>query len=140
MQLFLLWLYAYQTKAMNPGNTVIASMNPVFDHLNHCENFFIFGGHLGHSRSYCICCYCCISLDSYLLFDMNEAIVKTFSFLEVIQAIRGCQRSLEGQTLDLLLLLDSLGSQLSFDMYKAIIETFSICGGHQRSLEVIRGH
>ena len=33
--MFELWLNAYQTKA-NPGNTVIAAMNPVFDHLNHC--------------------------------------------------------------------------------------------------------
>ena len=31
--MFELWLYAYQTKARNPGNTVIAAMNPVFDHL-----------------------------------------------------------------------------------------------------------
>ena len=49
---------------------------------------------------------------------MHKAIVKTFSFLEVI---RGRQRSLEGQTLDLLLLVYSWGSQLSFDMHKAIV-------------------
>ena len=48
--MFKLWLNVYQTKARNPGNTVIAAMNPVFDHLSHCENFFIFGSHLGHSR------------------------------------------------------------------------------------------
>ena len=30
--MFQLWLYAYQTKARNPGNTV-AAMDPVFDHL-----------------------------------------------------------------------------------------------------------
>ena len=35
--MFKLWLYAYQTKARNPGNTVIAAMNPVFDHLSHCK-------------------------------------------------------------------------------------------------------
>ena len=58
--------------------------------------------------------------------------------MEVDQVIRGRKRSLEGQTLDLLPLLYSLGSQLSFDMYKAIVEIFSICGGHQRSLEVIK--
>ena len=51
MKMFELWLNAYQTKARNPGNTVIAAMNPVFDHLSHCEKIFIFGGHLGHSRS-----------------------------------------------------------------------------------------
>ncbi len=62
------------------------------------------------------------SLDSYLSFDMHKAIVKTFSFLEVI---RGRQRSLEGQTLDLLLLVYSWGSQLSFDMHQAIVKTFS---------------
>ena len=96
---------------MNPGNTVIASMNPVFDHLSHCENVFIFGSHLGHLRSllgqtlYLLLLL--FSLDSYLSFDMHKAIVKTFSFLEVI---RGRQRSLEGQTLDLLLLLYSWGS------------------------------
>ena len=32
MKLFKLWLYAYQTKARNPGNTVVAT-NPVFDLL-----------------------------------------------------------------------------------------------------------
>ena len=34
--MFELWLNAYQTKARNPGNTVIAAMNPVFDYLSHC--------------------------------------------------------------------------------------------------------
>ena len=66
---------------------------------------------------------------------MHKAIVKTFSFLEVI---RGRKRSLEGQTLDLLLLLYSWGSQLSFDMHKAIVKTFSflkVIRGRQRSLE-----
>ena len=78
------------------------------------------------------------SLGFQLSFDMHEAIVKTISFLKVIQVIRGRKRSLEGQILNLLLLLYSLGSQLSFDMHKAIVEIFSICGGHQRSLEVIK--
>ena len=50
------------------------------------------------------------SLDSLLSFDMHKAIVKTFSFLEVISVIRGRKRSLEGHTLYLLLLLCSLGS------------------------------
>ena len=31
-KMFQLWLYAYQTKARNPGNTVAAT-NPVFDLL-----------------------------------------------------------------------------------------------------------
>ena len=39
--MFELWLNAYQTKA-NPGNTVIAAMNPVFDHLSHCQKIFSF--------------------------------------------------------------------------------------------------
>ena len=59
------------------------------------------------------------SLDSLLSFDMLKAIVKTFSFLEVISVIRGHKRALEGHTLYLLLLLYSLGSKLSFDMNKA---------------------
>jgi len=32
MKMFKLWLYAYQTKARNPGNTVVAT-NAVFDLL-----------------------------------------------------------------------------------------------------------
>ena len=74
-------------------------------------------------------------------FDMHKAIVEIYSFLEVIQVIRGCQRSLEGQTLDLLLLLYSWGSKLSFDMHKAIVKTFSflevisVIRGRKRSLE-----
>ena len=78
------------------------------------------------------------SWGSYLLIDMHKAIVKTF--LEVIQVIRGRKRFLEGQTLDLLLLLYSLGSQRLVDTHKPIVEIFSICGGHQRSLDVSRGH
>ena len=48
---------------------------------------------------------------------------------------RSLQRSSEGQTLDFLLLLYSLGFQLSFDMHKPIVKTFSIW----RSFQVIRG-
>ena len=52
---------------------------------------------------HCIrCCYC-IPWVPQLSFDMHKAIVEIFSFLEVIQVIRGRKRSLEGQTLDLLL-------------------------------------
>ena len=56
-KIFQLWLYAYQTKASNPGNTVAAT-NLVFDLLmtsNDMHNaydmhktiIFIFGGHFG---------------------------------------------------------------------------------------------
>ena len=81
------------------------------------------------------------SLSSQLSFDMDKAIVKTFSFQEVIQVIRGRKRSLEGQTLNLMLLLYSLGSQLLFDMQKDIVKTFSfleviqVIRGRKRSLE-----
>ena len=81
------------------------------------------------------------SWGSQILIDMHKAIVKTFSFLEVIQVIRGRQRSVERQTLDLLLQLYSWGSQLSFDIHKAIVKTFSflevnqVIRGRQRSLE-----
>ena len=50
---------------------------------------------------------------------MPKAIVKTFLFLEVIL---GRLRSLDGQTLDSLLLLYFLGSYLSFYMHKAIVK------------------
>ena len=62
--MFELWLYAYQTKARNPGKTVIAAMNPVLDHLSHCTKFLILEviqvirGH--YQVKHCICCYCCI--------------------------------------------------------------------------------
>ena len=55
----------------------------------------------------------CIFLADLNIFNlsvMHKAIVKTFLFLEVIKVIRGRKRSLEGQTLNLLLLLYSLGS------------------------------
>ena len=42
--MFELWLNAYEKKARNPGNTVIATMNPVFDHLSHCYKLSFFGG------------------------------------------------------------------------------------------------
>ena len=178
-KIFQLWLYAYQTKAKNPGNTVAAT-NPLFDLLMTSND-----GHFrsldGQTLDSLLLRY---FLGSYLLFDMHKAIVKTFLFwrsfqvirgrwrslesqtldsllllyswssqflidmhkaiverflfLEVIQVIRGRKRSLEGQTLDLLLPLYSLSSQLSFDMHNAIFEIFSICGGHKRSLEVIK--
>ena len=81
------------------------------------------------------CCYC-IPWVPIFRFDMHKAIVKTFQFLEVIQVIRGRKRSLEGQTLDSLLVLDSWGSQLLIDMHKAIVTTFSFL----KVIQVIRGH
>ena len=81
------------------------------------------------------------SWGSQILIDMHKAIVKTFSFLEVIQVIRGRQRSVERQTLDSLLQLYSWDSQLSFDMHKAIVKTYTfleviqVIRGRKRSLE-----
>ena len=116
--MFKLWLYSYQTKARNQGNTVVATNKQKVKH-------------------WICCCYCIPGVPSFRLiwFDMHKAIVKTFSFLEVIQVIRGRKRSLEGQTLDLSLLMDSLGSQLSFDMHKAIVKRFSFL----EVIQVIRG-
>ena len=67
---------------------------------------------------------------------MHKVIVKTFYFLEVISVIRGRKRSLEGHTLDSLLLLYSWGSQLLIDMHKGIVETFSFL----EVIQVIIGH
>ena len=81
------------------------------------------------------------SLGSYLSFDMPKAIVKTFLFWRSFQVIRSRLRSLEGQTLDSLLLLYSWGFQLLIDMHKNIVKTFSFQGviqvvrGRKRSLE-----
>ena len=74
------------------------------------------------------CCYCIPWVPSFRLICI-KAIVKIYFICgghkRSIEVIRDHKRSLEGQTLDLLLLLYSLDSLLSFDMHKAIVKTFS---------------
>ena len=75
------------------------------------------------------------------LICIKQLLKKLIFLFQVIQVIRGRWRSLEDQTLDLLLLLYSWGSQLQFDMHKVIVKTFSfleviqVIRGRNRSLE-----
>ena len=110
---------------------------------------FHFRGHfrslqviIGHKKGklWIRCCSCIPWVPNFRLICIKPQL-KHFSFLEVIQVIKGRKRSLEGQTLDLLLLVYSWGSQLSFDMHQAIVKTFSFLEviqairGRKRSLE-----
>ena len=88
-------------------------------------------------KNFClsICCYYCIPwIPSYRLICIKP-------YLFIFGGHLGHQRSVERQTLYLLLLLYSLGFQISFDMHKALAKTFSfleviqVIRGRKRSLE-----
>ena len=94
--MFELWLYPYQTKARNPGNTVIAAINPVFDHLSHCTKFSfleviqVIRGHLKVKHWIC-CCYCIPGVPSFRLICIKPQL-KHFHFWRSLEVVRGHQK------------------------------------------------
>ena len=135
------WLYAYQTKARIPGDTVIAAMNPVFDHLSHCKKFSfleviqVIQGH--YQVKHCICCYCCIPWIPIFRLICIKPQLKHFHFwrsFRSLEVVRGHQK-----VKDSICCYYCIPWVSSFRLIciKAMVEIYSICVGHQRSLEVI---
>ena len=71
-------------------------IKPQLEHFHFWRSFRSFEVVRGHQKVKHFFLLLMHSLGSQLSFDLHKAIVKTFSFLEVIQVIRGRQRSLEG--------------------------------------------
>ena len=102
--MFQLWLYAYETKARNPRNTV-ASTNPVFNFLMtsndlndlqkckcfNCGFMHIIFDPIVNNTQLLLSVMLLYSLGSQLLIYLHKALVQTFSFKKSFYDIRGHQ-------------------------------------------------